>query len=83
MALEWRRRPILTAADDKVGRGQRLELHGEEGNLISGSRESRSSPGDQSMMATIRVEGISGDVAVWWSGRPTLGHGAAWGDDGA
>jgi hypothetical protein len=57
MALEWRRRPILTAADDKVGRGQRLELHGEEGNLISGSRESRSSPGDQSMMATIRVRG--------------------------
>jgi hypothetical protein len=53
MASERRRRSILAGAGDKVGRGQWLELHGEEGNLIWGSRESRSSLGERTMAAAV------------------------------
>jgi hypothetical protein len=73
MASEWQRRPISTATGDEVGQGRRLDLHGEEGNLIWGSRESRSSPGDQSTMAAVQAEGINGDGIVRWSGRSAPG----------
>jgi hypothetical protein len=53
------------AGGDEVGWGRRLELHGEEGNLICGNRESRSSLGDQSTVAAVWAEGISGDGTVW------------------
>jgi hypothetical protein len=60
----WRQL-ISVAAGDEVGWGRRLELHVEEGNLICGSRESRSSLGDQSTVVVVWAEGVSGDGTVW------------------